>query len=617
MGLRYRMNMAFLSLALFLMIGFLAIGLILSISWIIMILISMGFIVLQWAVAPWIVGWIYKIKWVGLKGLEPATANFIVKVCEKNKVKVPRIGIVEDDNPNAFCYGRTRNNAFLVYTRGIDKYCNTREKRAVIAHELGHIVHNDFVIMTVISAIPILFYIIARGCFESAKRPGGGKGKGYVAIVGVIAFALYIITQFFVLLVSRYREYWADGFSARTTRDPNALSSALVKIAYGLASEGKGDKTKTHFRYENALMISDPRSGRALAFNAESLKRKGGEFTKEDIKEAMAWDLWNPWAKWLEFKSTHPLPAKRITVLDKISEDMGRKPYVGFDLIQPESYWDDFAEDIAAGYGWTSGFPVGILTFIFLRGFYGTDTPIYLLASVGVMLTIIGFFLMLYLILYRYPMDFRRSTAEYCIDDPKANPIRGVPVILEGEVIGRGVPGLFFNEDLKIDDGTALMLVDYHQVVKLADLFEGIFRTKDKIGKLVRVKGWYRRRITPYVELYSVEWEGKKKTMRTRPVFITLSTILGALGLLAQVTIPITFLISLVGIALFLGFLLLMKKKVRSDAEKRAAIGPHPYRHLKCVKDATQVYNLFEFTKPVNGDVIPEDNEDALEVKPI
>ena len=34
--------------------------------------------------------------------------------------------------------------------------------------------------------------------------------------------------------------------------------------------------------------------------------------TKENIKKAARWELWNPWAKWYEFNSTHPLISKRI-----------------------------------------------------------------------------------------------------------------------------------------------------------------------------------------------------------------------------------------------------------------------------------------------------------------
>src|SRR5205807_9563989 len=48
---------------------------------------------------------------------------------------------------------------------------------------------------------------------------------------------LYIVSEYIVLWFSRTREYYADRFAGRVTGNPNALASALVKIAYGLAAQ--------------------------------------------------------------------------------------------------------------------------------------------------------------------------------------------------------------------------------------------------------------------------------------------------------------------------------------------------------------------------------------------
>ena len=61
----------------------------------------------------------------------------------------------------------------------------------------------------------------------------------------------------------------------------------------------------------------------------------------------MRWDLWNPWAKWYELNSTHPLVASRLRYLSDQAVHMGLEPYVVFDEVQPESYWDEFLADIA------------------------------------------------------------------------------------------------------------------------------------------------------------------------------------------------------------------------------------------------------------------------------
>jgi len=601
----FRMNMAFVSLFLLFVVGFLAIGWILGAPWYIPVGIASLLILFQYLVSPYMIKWIYKIDWVGLEALEPGIRKYIENVCKANDVNLPRFGVIHDDNPNAFCFGWTRNRSFLVLTDGIDKYCSFREKKAVVGHELGHIIHDDFVIMTVICMVPLLFYIIGRSCMESMKHSSGNnKGAGIVVLIGIISLVIYVISEFIVLMVSRYREYWADGYSARSTKDPNSLSSALVKIAYGLASEGRGDTKSKQVKYENALMISDPRSGRSLAFNSQAMTGKM-EYSVEDIKEAMAWDMWNPWAKWLELKSSHPLPAKRIMVLDRISSDLGKSPYINFDLVQPESYWDDFLEDVSAGYGWVLAFPVSFITTVIMALF--VPPLLAVTAGFGLMISLIGFMLFFYLGRYRYPLGFRNSTLEFCLDDPKANPIRGIPVEVEGRVIGRGVPGLFFNEDLKLDDGSALMLIDYHQVLGIIDLLEGIFHTKEKIGKTVKVRGWYRRMIVPYIELYELEWDGGYKKMRTRGVYKGLCLGLGIAGFIPMIAMPFSFIVLALTILAFGVFLKTLQRKHERDTDNRIAAGPHPYQHIGSIRESIVRYKLVEFCEEVPGDVLPEE----------
>ncbi|MFQ6128786.1 MAG: M48 family metalloprotease [Thermoplasmata archaeon] len=486
------------------------------------LILTILIIVLQWGVSPLIIRWIYKIRWVDPGSFDPKIGEFIRETCREKRIKEPRFGIVSDDNPNAFAFGWTRNKAHLVLTRGIVKYCDEEEQKAVVAHELGHIAHNDFVVMTVIGAIPVLFYVIARSCYYTIRysRGGGhdrGKVAAFVGLVAAVSFLVYLLSQLVVLLVSRYREYYADDFSAGTTRKPNALSSALVKIAYGLAYEGLGEKSeKMHDKYESALMIFNSKMARALAAKSAD---KYGKVSKERIKRAMAWDVWNPWAAYLELQMTHPLPAKRIVALGKKAKELGQPPFVEFDLGKPESYWDDFFKDVFARGGWLFAFPVAFIVWWYLGSF---------LLTLGSFLLFMGVVLTLYLKFYRYPKSFPSINVSDLVQNPKASPVRGIGAKLEGKVIGRGQPGLFFSEDLKIDDGTGLLLLDYRSIFKLIDFLVGVFETEERVGKEIQVEGWYRRSVVPYLEIYCMEIQ-KKRIRIWRPsievggaVFLTL-----------------------------------------------------------------------------------------------
>lgn len=533
MGLKTRMALAIVSLfgLLFALLMALAYWLMLQgyISGIFIVLIPAAIaifvVLLQWAIGPYIIKFIYDIRWTEPRSVDSELAEFMERTCQERNIPVPAFGIIEDDNPNAFAFGWTRRRAHVVLTRGILKYCGPEERQAVLAHELGHIYNNDFVVMTIVAAVPLLLYVVFRGALYSVRYSGGGRqrGGGAAAILAVaaISFVAYLLSNLIALMVGRFREYYADSFSADASKNPNALSSALLTIAYGLAKEGRGEKSEEkHHRYESTLMIFNSKSARALAaMSADRL----GRVNKERIKQVMAWDLWNPWAIFLELGMTHPLTAKRVVALGKKAEDMGQLPYIQFDLRKTESYWDDFLKDIFVRASWLLAFPVGFLAFYYTGN---------LLLAIASFLLTLGLVLTLYLRFYRYPKRFPGETVVNLLTDPKASPVKGRGAKVTGQIIGRGQPGLFWSEDLKLDDGTGLLLLDYHQVSRFIDVLVGIFATRGKVGKDVEVEGWYRRRVIPYLEIYRMKYDGRRLRTYTAPLKLAVSVIVLVLGLL-------------------------------------------------------------------------------------
>ena len=238
----------------------------------------------------------------------------------------------------------------------------------------------------------------------------------------------------------------------------------------------------------------------------------------------MSWDLWNPWAFFYELGMTHPLTAKRILTLGKIAEDHGQMPYVTFDLVKPESYWDDFLRDVFMRHMWwlvTIPLCFGLLWFGLV--------PIITVILLGIFLMgLLGF---VYLRFYRYPSGFKDATVEELLRDPKAGPVRGFPVRLRGHIIGRGQPGLFYSEDFKMDDGSGLLLIDYRSLFRIVDFFAGIFTTQQYVGSEVTVEGWYRRPVVPMLELRKMTAaDGKTKTIRRPIVEMAVAAIIMVLG---------------------------------------------------------------------------------------
>src|SRR3954471_690752 len=138
---------------------------------------------LVWLISPFVMDlvqrWLYSARPMTMDELgqyRPAVANFIVQVCQKHRVKLPRLKFIDDMTPQAYCYGSHANNARLVTTRGLMHYLDDEELKAVYAHELGHIVHRDFIVMTVAATLlNVLWniYIIARNIKgKNNSRPG-------------------------------------------------------------------------------------------------------------------------------------------------------------------------------------------------------------------------------------------------------------------------------------------------------------------------------------------------------------------------------------------------------------------------------------------------------------
>ena len=144
------------------------------------------------------------------------------------RAPMPRIYVSEMAQPNAFATGRNPEHAAVSVTRGILQILDHRELRAVLAHELSHVVNRDILVSTIASAIGSAFtYLAYMALFfggEDDESPIGGLGFLLLWLVGPLAAGLI------QLAISRSREYQADETGAALSRDPEGLASALLKL---------------------------------------------------------------------------------------------------------------------------------------------------------------------------------------------------------------------------------------------------------------------------------------------------------------------------------------------------------------------------------------------------
>lgn len=482
-------------------------------------------VLLSFGLGPWITDlsmrWLHQFHWANPEDLPPHLRRFINDACLAQGIPFPRVGILDDGNPNAFTYGHTPGDARLVLTKGVMDMLGEKELQAVVGHEIGHIVHWDMLVMTVAALVPLILYMIYKTCIKIKS-----KKSNPFPIIAIIALILYYITEYTVLFLSRTRELYADRFSGEITQDPNSLASALVKIAYGLAghrADPKEDESATH-ETMRALGIFDPVG--AMGLVASSLSRAGAP-SKENILGAMKWDLWNPWAKYYELQSTHPLPAHRLELLGQQAAAYGQTPFVNFDLTPPESYWDEFLEDF--GMLWLPWVLAGgSLVFDMHRGVRGT--PMVCAAAAG---WAVGNLCRLW---YSYRTGFYPDmTVSALLKKVKVSKVLGVPSALKGTIIGRGVPGYIISKDLVLQDETGFIFLDYEQPLALFSWIFALRSVPELIGREVSVIGWYRRAPVPYLELRKIVCDGQTRTcysLEAQYIVSLLGLAVGAAGMM-------------------------------------------------------------------------------------
>ncbi|MBN1794805.1 MAG: M48 family metalloprotease [Candidatus Omnitrophica bacterium] len=491
---------------------------------------------LQFALGPLIMDvslrWFYRVRWATERELPGHLSSFIRRTAAKHAMTFPRVGLIPDGSPNAFTYGHTPNNARIVVTQGLMDLLEDRETEAVVAHELGHALHWDMLIMTIANLVPLILYYLYRTMLDTRSRGRNGKGRAAQLIVGIGAFILYVISHYLVLWFSRIREFFADRFAGEEMGDPNSLASALVKIGYGLAGRDREDtgrpSRKGGVEAIGALGIFDP--GAARAFAVASYARAGsmgGDIDKERLKGAMRWDMWNPWALYYQLHSTHPLIARRLLALSKQAEAMGREPYIIFDERRPESFWDEFFIDLAVKYaGFLLVFGAGIV-------FAVTRNPAFLFGGISFLGTAYFF-----KTLFSYPAaEYSEMCVASLLRKVKVSGVRGVPCTLKGRIIGRGVPGLIWSEDFVLQDQTGIIFLDYQQPLGLWNFMFGLLRSQAFIGKEATLTGWYRRAPVPYIEVRTLSTDFGDTRCYTYYAKIIFSVILVILGLFCLIAL--------------------------------------------------------------------------------
>jgi heat shock protein HtpX len=285
------------------------------------------FVLLEYLIGPAIVRSSTRLKYLK-PGENPWLESTVKELADKSGIPMPKLAIVQDDTPNAFVFGRTASGATLAVHTGLLTKLNKDEVKGVIGHELGHIRHKDYIVMTLLSALPLLAYLIARGTWtatrfarSSSRKKEGGSIRAALFIIGVISYIVYIISLLCVMKLSRLREHYADAYSAYVTSSPRNLQSALAKITYGLSlSQNPPSGARAFYIGDPALAKQEIQT--IMAKRQEYDLDRDGVLDERELELAMEKEARTTWSKINTWFSTHPPTFKRVLLLREIEKEM-------------------------------------------------------------------------------------------------------------------------------------------------------------------------------------------------------------------------------------------------------------------------------------------------------
>jgi heat shock protein HtpX len=221
----------------------------------------------------------------------PEFYGIIEDLARRGGLPMPRVYVIDQDQPNAFATGRNPQNAAVAATTGLLRMCTREEITAVMAHELAHVQNRDMLVMTVAAVIGGAIGMLAQfgGLFGYGRDE---EGRSTNPIVGILLMILAPLAAMLVqMAISRHREYEADRAGARLCGQPLWLASALAKL-HNAAQRIPNEEAEARPATAH-LFIVNPLFGRGI----DSLF------------------------------STHPAAENRIARLEAMAQEFGRGGY--------------------------------------------------------------------------------------------------------------------------------------------------------------------------------------------------------------------------------------------------------------------------------------------------
>ncbi|HEY9663099.1 MAG TPA: M48 family metalloprotease, partial [Allocoleopsis sp.] len=517
------------------------------------------------AVSPWllhqILSRVYLLKPLSAAELEaysPESLRLLRRVCNQRRQPLPRLETLPTAIPLLFSYGYLPHQAHLVISQGLLAQLADDEIAALCAAELGHIAYRDFGVLSGITLIAQIPYLLYWQIATWGDRQHDRVLQSIAVFFSCISYGVYRLCRFAGVWLSRVRLYYSDRAASDLTGNPNGLTRALLKLSIETADIIQ-QQGYTNPLLESFDLMAPVGYHQALTLGSILGSIPGGipgtQAQSAQPATLMTWDYRHPYRSGLAFAQSHPPLGDRLNLLYRYA----RHWHLPFELdwgvkgddrpinraersisIPPRKLLLQTAPITGALVGLALALLLSLLGWIddranwILFDWLWFDRDAIFQGCV-----LLGFGIgMLLKINPAFP-DIRRSTVQAnpslpdLLTSPTAMPIDSLPIRIQGTLLGRrGFTNRFY-QDLLLETATGLIRLEYtSRLGFLGNLLSQSRRPSDLLkpngsqsSDAVTVTGWFRRGATPWLEVETIQPQRGTFLKNGHPVWATIVAI--------------------------------------------------------------------------------------------
>jgi heat shock protein HtpX len=167
------------------------------------------------------------------EGAAPQLYATVRELTQRAGLPMPKVYIIDNDQPNAFATGRNPQHAAVAVNTGLLKLLSPEEVAGVLSHELAHVRNRDSLTMTMTAVIAGAIGMLAQFAFFFGAS--GNRRDNPLGPIGALLIMLFapLAATLVQLAISRTREYEADRQGSLISGHPLWLASALGKLEEG------------------------------------------------------------------------------------------------------------------------------------------------------------------------------------------------------------------------------------------------------------------------------------------------------------------------------------------------------------------------------------------------